>query len=235
MAEAIVLQRCIKCRISTGTADCEGCKHPFCTTHLIKHQKEISTKRDHHQAEHNLSLRQLLMIQGQLEISKNDILSRINRWEQDMFERIRCKAEQARERLIQLTETDEKLLIKTAEELVEKLQKNDEKKDCSEDDITQLQQSLSHLKTAYNKLNEQRDVDLYIEPSHMIDWNHLIYVREKPPTMIKKSTEQRKSVSQYDFDSSSTSSDDEKDSHETVSDAKEFYVILFFFSTGFKP
>jgi ribosome biogenesis protein Nip4 len=200
--------------------------------------------------EHKLVLNQLHSEERGNESSKKEILTRINQWEKNMIERIHCKAEMARERLDQLTGNDEKEISKQAQELTKKIYEKNETEVRLEDDIEQLKQSIVHVKQALNKLARQSDVELYIEPSHMIDWNHLICVREKPvktiSSLISKTTidkdsrdtkssttsnQRRKSTSYSNSESSSSSisTDDENDAQEMVSNETEFDIIIFSF------
>jgi hypothetical protein len=224
----------------------------------MEHRKELSTKLNHHLLKHNDILKQLLDKEEEKESSKKDILSRINQWEKYMIERIRYKAELARERLDQLIDNDEKAIIKNAKELTKEIKKKDKTGDLLEEDIEQLKQSIIDIKQAIDELTQQSDVELYIEPSYMIDWNHLIYVREKSVRVISSlvnkqttdehskdvksgtnSNQQRTSASYYNSESSSssTSSDDESDSQEIVNDEIKVLQLstVYFLSHRIQP
>jgi len=233
MATITSSHRCSKCREIIGTVNCEGCQDIFCIKHIMEHRKELSTKLNHHLLKHNDILKQLLDKEEEKESSKKDILSRINQWEKYMIERIRYKAELARERLDQLIDNDEKAIIKNAKELIKEIKKKDKTGDLLEEDIEQLKQSITDVKKTIDELTQQSDVELYIEPSYMIDWNHLIYVREKSVKVISSlgnkqttdehstdSNQQQASASDYNSESSSSSisSDEESDSQEIVND-----------------
>jgi hypothetical protein len=233
MANATTSRLCSKCKDNIGLFNCEGCKEIFCTKHITEHRKELSTKLNHHLLKHNDILKQLLDKEEKKESSKKDILLRINQWENYMIERIRYKAELARERLVQLIDNDEKTIIKNAKELTKEINKKHKTENLLEEDIEQLKQSIIHVKQAVDRLTRQSDVELYIEPSYMIDWNHLIYVREKSVKVISSlgnkqttdehstdSNQQRASASDYNSESSSSSisSDEESDSQEIVND-----------------
>jgi len=232
-----------------GAVSCEGCKDIFCMKHLLEHRKVFSPKLCYYLFEHNRILQQLLKQEEKNESSKKDILSQINQWEKYMIERIHYKAELARERLDQLIGKDEKVIIKNAQELTKKINKRNRTEDLLEEDIEQLKQSVIHVKEAFHKLIRQSDVELYIEPSYMIDWNHLIYIREKSVKVVSSlrnkqttdksstdSNQQRKSTSSDNSESSSSSvsSDDESDSQEAVSETIEVLYHYFLFSTEFK-
>lgn len=224
MAAAIVSHRCSKCTETIGTISCDGCQEIFCTKHITKHRTELSTELNRYMSMHDRFLEQLLAKEEENQSSKNDILSQINQWEKYMIERIRYKVELARDRLDELTKNDDKVLIQDAQELTKKINKRDTTENFLEQDIERLKQSVINVKQALSKTTALLDIELYIEPSHMIDWNHLIYLRKKPVKIVIPLENNSCSES-----SSSDSSEDEDEVQETVTNATDilYYYILF--------
>lgn len=237
MAAIIDPHYCSKCFTIDEITDCEGCKKRFCTKHLTKHREELSSELRSHKIEHSRNLQQLLDRELMNRSSKKVILAQINQWERNMIERIRHKAESARDRLEQLTDNGQTPIIQNAQELINKINTRNDVKDPFEEDIEQLKQSIIDVKQIFNKLIQRSNIELYIEPSHMIDWNHLIYLREKSTNITNPlpnkqsinsvtkfvkdsidSRQQQKAISKHNSESSSSSSssDNEDNSHETV-------------------
>lgn len=180
--------------------------------------------------------------------------SRINEWENVMIEKIRYKAKLAREQLDHLTIKNDEIKTKDVQELIKELQVKDNNNALLENDLKRLKQSIDCVKQALDKLTNQPGIELYIEPDHMIDWNHLIYIREKSVKVVfasvnKQTTnkerndtknriplnQQRISTSFLDFElpSSSGSSDDENESKEMVNNKIKVSYHYFHFFIGF--
>ena len=131
-------------------------------------------------------------------------------------------------KLTELIGNGEKVLITNAEELIKEIHEKDTIEDRLEQDVEKLKQSIIHIKEIFDKLTGQADVELYIEPSYMIDWDHLIYVRKqsvKPVSSLankkiigkdSKDPNQWQKLSFGNFSSSSDSSDDEGNSSTMV-------------------
>ena len=80
---------CVGCQ--NGMVTCNGCEKRFCVPHLNEHLQQLQKRMDEVVQEHD----QLLDVLNS-QITANQLLSRINEWEQQSFEKIKDTAKQAR-------------------------------------------------------------------------------------------------------------------------------------------
>ena len=182
MDSSITLRQCSQCRTTIETDSCPGCSVDFCPKHLIEHETQSTEVFRKQKLIHTALLKKFLDKMEKNQSTRKDILSRIDQWEKKIIERIRYKAELARQRLDCLAVKSDQEIIKDAQALREDMRK--EKNDFIEKDIQRLTQSMVRMRSELDRLTSSGGVELYTEPHHMIDWNHLIVVREKSNKMV---------------------------------------------------
>ncbi len=195
MASATASRQCAKCKDNIGSFNCEGCKEIFCIKHCMEHRQELGNKFEQLMTEHNDIIQQIQEKEPQNESSKTNLLDRIDQWENTMIKKVHERAEQIRQRFTELINNENKLVVDNMQALTDEIRRRHEKQDFLEHDIERIRGSINQIQIAINKSIQLSDIELYVEPENIIDWERLIYVKEKLPTtsssaINKQSTDQ---------------------------------------------
>ena len=148
----------------------------------IGRRKVSSARLEDLVSDHDLRWKELCDMQRKSENSKKDIREQIDKWELEMIGRIRVKADQARDKLAQLTDIEANTVIDKAQGLTREMNTRDVELDVLKDNLEQLKESTDAMKKVKEQFIKLGNIELYTEPHHMIDWNHLIYVRKQSIT-----------------------------------------------------
>lgn len=89
MATDVQQKPCAGCQ--NGMVTCNGCENRFCLPHLNEHLQQIQKGMDEVVQEHDQLLDAL-----NSQVTVNQLMSRINEWEQQSFEKVKDTAQQAR-------------------------------------------------------------------------------------------------------------------------------------------
>lgn len=145
----------------------------------IGRRKVSAAKLEDLVIDHDHLWKELGDMQRKSENSKKEIREQIDKWELEMIGRIRVKADQARDKLGQLTDIEANTVIEKAQALTKEMTIRDAEIDLLKDDLELLKESTDAMKNVKKQFIKLGNIELYTEPHHMIDWNHLIYVRKQ--------------------------------------------------------
>ena len=195
MATSITSRQCAKCKDDIGSFSCEGCKEIFCIKHCIEHRQELANNFEQLMTEHNDIIQQIQEKEPQNELSKTRLLDQIDQWENTIIKKVHERAEQIRQRFTELINNENELVIDNMQALTDEIRPRNEKQDFLEHDIERIRGSINQIQIAINKSIQLSDIELYVESENIIDWERLIYVKQKLPTtsssvINKQSTDQ---------------------------------------------
>ena len=212
---------CTRCETTFRTDKCPKCQINFLRQQMMETQRDLPARFREQLSTQKTLLNELLDKVDRKECSKKDILSQIDHWESKIIERIHYKAELARQQLDCLIMKNNQTIIKDARALRKEMREKKKKNDFVENDIQRLKEDIVRVQSELKKLSST-NVELYTEPDHMIDWNHLIFVREKSNEMVsalvneRTTNDGRKGRIALNQHRKSSSSDNENDSKESV-------------------
>ena len=157
--------------------------------------------------DHSRLLQEVNSIYQKVKNSRDEIRKQIDQWEVDMIGRVHVKAEHARGKLAQLIDTNESgAVVEKAQDLDMAIEMQGKEADLPDSDFERLKESTEAIKKVKEKFTALRNVELYTEPRHMIDWNHLIYFRKQLTTGI--STKEHTFATEKAYANQSTDTDD---------------------------
>jgi DNA repair exonuclease SbcCD ATPase subunit len=173
------------CTKRAGTCLCAGCKAHFCRKHFNDHHEQLLKELDGYVEERNT-------LQDQINKADphNAILLQIDEWKKTMIEKVTQVAEQARNQ-VTVPSTKRADIATKLKELSDKLSYLKETEDFVEDDLKQLKEMTDKLRQDIEKATELPSLELHIDESEQINWNRLIYVKEKPATTENEQNQQQ--------------------------------------------
>lgn len=153
MTTQTIKNRCAICDKEKASCKCEGCSKMFCYNHVITHRQELSQQLN--EIEVTCDLFQQTFTEQTNESQKHPLIQQIDTWEYESIEKIRRRADEARQLLLKNTTNHvAKIKVRLAK-LTEQLRENREKNDFIEPD-------LNHWKNELTKLTKEFD-----EPSNV--------------------------------------------------------------------
>ncbi|CAF4042345.1 unnamed protein product, partial [Rotaria sp. Silwood2] len=108
-----------------------------------------------------------------------ELLSQIDRWENDTIDNVQKTAKKIRYQLTELLNRDRNQLINQFEILTQEITTLKEEDDFAEDDIEQLRKTINQIQLSLEQLNLPEKGKFIIVENNEIDWNNLISVEEK--------------------------------------------------------
>ena len=123
---------------------CEGCSQALCTKHFIDHRRFLGEEMngiisEHDQFQHTLN-------QKTTNPESHPLITQIDEWEKESIVKIRQKAKQLRQELLQLATVHLDELSKKLRHLSEKLKEGREEDSFVETDLRDWKKSLDNLK-----------------------------------------------------------------------------------------
>ncbi|CAF1468011.1 unnamed protein product [Adineta ricciae] len=141
---------CVVCGKEKATSKCTGCLNDFCYSHLGQHRQELAKELD--EIEVHRDLFQQTLLDRKNNQQNHSLMKEIDQWEYDSIEKIRQKAKQTKEILLQRIaehdiEIDQKLHV-----LTNQLRESRANDDITEIDLTCWKSKLEELNENLNKL-----------------------------------------------------------------------------------
>ncbi|CAM4777608.1 unnamed protein product [Rotaria magnacalcarata] len=183
---------CSKCSTNVGTCNCAGCKDYFCTKHFITHRKELQTSLEQIIDTPNRLIKQFNENDHSISL-KTALLNQIDQWQNEIIQKVHQTADNIRQQVTQVLNSQREETKKKFQELVDELQKRREEDDFVEDDLVRLKNRAHQLQQELEQLQQHSDLGLHIEKSDGVDWAHLIYIESKSTDNKKRKNLQVKS------------------------------------------
>jgi chromosome segregation ATPase len=169
MATANLNTQCSICKHEIRTFLCNGCSTNFCKTHLPEHLESLNEQLHYIQNDYN-QFRQFI-IDFKKNSEKYPLIKQIDQWENDSIIKIKQKAKECRDELINYTiPTINQIEIKL-NNLSEQLITNQKKNDFNEIHLNKLKEKLEKLK---KELNQPKNVSIEQQSNSFIN---LIFIR----------------------------------------------------------
>jgi hypothetical protein len=163
MATANLNTLCSVCNEETSTFICRGCSKDFCFDHLTEHRQLLKEQLHSIQDGYNQLRQSIIDLKNNSE--KHPLIKQIDQWEKDSIIKIKQKAKQCRDQLINYTnETINQVEIKlnnSSEQLIT----NPKKNDFNEIHLNKLKQKLEELK---KELYQPKNVSIDQQPNSFI-------------------------------------------------------------------
>jgi hypothetical protein len=165
MASALTRKQCANgndCK-QPSAALCEGCSKALCTKHFIDHRRLLGEEMDaiicqHDQFQHTLN-------QQTTNSDSHPLIKQIDEWEKESIIKIRQKAKEIREQLLNLTTAHTVDLSKKLRNVSEKLKEAREHDSFVETDLQQWKTTIEGLKANFASpstftINRQHEIPL---------------------------------------------------------------------------
>lgn len=156
MATGAQQKPCVECK--NGMVICNGCENRFCHPHFDEHLQEIQKRMDQVVQEHDQLVDTL-----NSSATASELLSQINEWEQQSFEKIKDAARQARIHLQKSLDHKKDQLMVLLRYTAEQLESSQASKAYTEKDLNRWLQQLEELR----KISE-RPIDMEIVKDNAI-------------------------------------------------------------------
>ncbi len=170
--------QCSICDKGQGTCLCTGCKKYFCVRDFRSHRGTLFNEMDVIVCDRN-NLQEEINKASQHGDSGSHLLAQIDQWQNDIIEKVKEAAEQARKQVKQILNSKRIEITTQFETLSQELVQRKETEDFVETDIAQLRQKIQQLNQNLKSLNQPPAIGLRTEQSDKIVWNRLIYVEEE--------------------------------------------------------
>ncbi|CAF1128699.1 unnamed protein product [Adineta steineri] len=191
MAES---KQCFTCQKPTGIILCVGCNGYFCTKDFKGHREILFTEMEKLVEERN-KLQEIINKPTKETDANNPLIEEINAWEKITVERVRQTAEQVRQQANQLMNSKSMKTINEFSGFTEELANMKETEDYVEHDLTRLKQKIDQFNVVLTRLSQGIIIELNKEESERINWNRIIYVREKPVEIeVQQTSKKRKGM-----------------------------------------
>ena len=190
------IKSCSKCEKGRGTFFCVGCEKYFCKKCHEEHRNDMANQLEGFVEKRN-------QLYGQItEATKGEnfsspLLIEIENWKTETIRKVEKIAEQAKQRAIELLNLKCKEIKSEFEKFSQELVRLRETEDFVEFDLESLTQVVNQLNQMLKKPREQPEIELCKEQSDRIEWDTLIYIREKTPVTSKPSRPEPKPVGKF--------------------------------------
>jgi chromosome segregation ATPase len=155
MATATGKSRCATCDKGNAILKCGGCTQDFCYNHFGDHRQQLNTQLG--EVEVNRDLFRQTLSEQTAEPQKHSLIKQIDQWERDSIKKIRQATEEARQTLLQHTNTHIKHIEVKLNKLTDQLRQGREENDFVETDLRHWNEQLTQLT---NELNKQSNISL---------------------------------------------------------------------------
>jgi hypothetical protein len=149
MATPNVKTQCSICDEERNTFLCRGCSKDFCFDHLTEHRQLINIQLHHIQNDYN-EFKQII-IDRKNNPEQHPLIKQIKQWENESIHKIKQKAKECREILINYTNEIINRIENKLENPNEQLISNEKKNNFNEIDLDQFKEKLEELKEELNQ------------------------------------------------------------------------------------
>jgi hypothetical protein len=149
MATPNVKTQCSICKEEKSTFLCRGCEKDFCFDHLTEHRQLINTQLHYIQNDYNEFKQLIIDLKNNPE--QHSLIKRIDQWEINSIQKIKQRAKECREILINYTNENINQIENKLDNRNEQLISNEKKNDFNEIDLGQFKDKLEKLKRELNQ------------------------------------------------------------------------------------
>ncbi|CAF1072525.1 unnamed protein product [Adineta steineri] len=170
--------QCSTCQKPIGVMHCIGCDGYFCTKDFKGHREILFTEMDELVEERD-KLQEKINRAIKPNNSISPLIEEINAWERVTIEKVRQTAEHARQQANQLMNSKSVKITNEFKGFSDKLADLKKTENYVEHDLTKLKQRIHQFNVDLTQLSQETIIELDKEESEKIEWNRIIYVREK--------------------------------------------------------
>jgi predicted double-glycine peptidase len=157
---------------------CTGCDEYFCSKDFKTHREGIFTEMDKIVEERN-RLQDVINNTLQSNDQQNPVIEHINQWQNNIIEKVKQVAAQARQQAIELLNSKRIKINTEFKDFSQELAHLKESEDYVEHDLRRLNQMISQFKQDLRQSTQPTTIKVHTEQSDGINWDSLIYVEEK--------------------------------------------------------
>ncbi|CAF2713115.1 unnamed protein product [Rotaria sp. Silwood2] len=223
--------RCSKCSTSVGTCTCAGCKDYFCTKHFIAHRKELQVNLEHIIDTQNRLLKQFNE-NNHYSSLQSSLLTQIDQWQNLTIQKVNQTADNIRQEVTQMLNQQREESKVKVQVVVDELRKRKEEDDFVEDDLVRLKNHIDRLQQELEELQKNSFIELHIEQSEHIDWNHLAYLKYKSADIKKRKNLEFKSETSQGFEYNAQSTTTSKSKCNNCRDCRRSYSYASTYGGG---
>jgi hypothetical protein len=122
---------------------------------------------------------------------QNPVIEQINQWQNNIIEKVKQVAAQARQQAIQLMNYKLIKINTEFKDFSQELAHLKESEDYVEPDLRQLNQMISQFEQILRQSTQQTTIKIHTEKSDEINWDSLIYVEKKETSINNQQREQQ--------------------------------------------
>jgi vacuolar-type H+-ATPase subunit E/Vma4 len=190
------IKNCSKCEKGRGTFFCVGCEAYFCKKCHEQHRNDMANQLEEFVENRNQLHRQITEATKEENFS-SPLLIEIEDWKTETIRKVEEAAEHAKQRAIELLNSKNKEIKSEFEKFSQELVRLRETQDFLEFDLESLTEAVNQLNQKLKKLNKQPEIELCKEQSDQIEWDTLIYIREKIPATSERSCPEPEPVGKF--------------------------------------
>ncbi|CAF1022591.1 unnamed protein product [Adineta steineri] len=183
--------QCSTCQKPIGVMHCTGCDGYFCAKDFRGHREILFTEIEELVQERN-KLQEKMNTATKGNNSRNPLIEEINAWEKITVEKVRQTAEQVRQQANQLMNSKSMKITREFRGFSTELADLKETENYVEHDLIRLKQKIQQFNVDVTQLSQGTRIELNKEESERINWNRIIYVREKPVEAERQQVPTRK-------------------------------------------
>jgi septal ring factor EnvC (AmiA/AmiB activator) len=193
--EMATAKQCSKCNKS-GPMYCTGCEEYFCSKDFKTHREGIFTEMDKIVEERN-HLQDVINNTVQNNDQQNPVIEQIDQWRDNIIEKVKQVAAQARQQAIQLLNSKRMKMNTEFKNFSQELAHLKESEDYVEHDLRRLNQMISQFKQDLRQSIQPTTIKVHTEQSDGINWDSLIYVEEKEKSTNKRQQQAASKLNSY--------------------------------------
>ncbi len=175
---------CSRCEKGRGTSFCVGCQAYFCKKCHQQHRDDMANQLEGFIGDRN-GLQYQITEATKEENFDSPLLVEIEDWQSKTIEKVKRVAEQAKKQVIKLLNSKKTEIKSEFEKFSQELIQLKENEDLLENDLEYLKQTVGELNQKLKELSKQPGIELCKEQSDQIEWDTLIYIREKTSFTLK--------------------------------------------------
>ncbi|CAF3899885.1 unnamed protein product [Rotaria sp. Silwood1] len=179
MATVTESNLCSICNKSSAKSFCIGCKKYFCRKDFKEHEQQLLVKFDNEIVNsHNELLDQIQKL-DKSNCLPLDLFNQIDKWKKITIEKIEKAAENAYYDLIELIDKQRTAIRKELASITKEIHSLREEENFVETDIDRLRQKINEIQQKIEQFTRNDTNKSLIIDNNQIDWNRIIYVRDK--------------------------------------------------------
>jgi chromosome segregation ATPase len=169
---------CSRCEKGRGTSFCVGCQAYFCKKCHQQHRDDMANQLEGFIENRNELQYQITKATEEKNFD-SPLLVEIEDWQSKTIEKVKKVAEQAKEQVIKLLNSKKTEIKFEFEKFSKELIQLKDNDDLLENDLEHLKQTVGELNQKLKELSKQPEIELCKEQGNQIEWDILIYIREK--------------------------------------------------------